>query len=77
MRLTHKIWRLSLFDMTSYSTTYSNLVPHYMNTEIVKMGAEYLIPRVIMAKAIAEVTHYYFYMTYLTVTPRHVKIPYQ
>ena len=52
-----------------------NLLPHFPYVNIVKMGGEDLIYRVLTAYAISEFSHYDFGMGQLSVTPKHVKIP--
>ena len=46
------IFGLSLPEITPYSTTYRNLVPHYLNIKMVEMGAEELITRILKSKEI-------------------------
>ena len=50
------IFGLSLPDLTPYSTAYRKLVRKYLNAKMAGMGAEDLIPRIIMTEAISEVT---------------------
>ena len=71
------IFGLSLPELTPYPTAYIKLVPQYLNSKMVEIGAEYLISRILTAEVISEVTQYNFDIPYLMVIPHPVKPPYQ
>ena len=51
------------------------MVPHYLNTILTYLGAQDLVPQLLTADVISEVSQYDFIKEELTVHPKHVTLP--
>ena len=63
--------------LPEYSTAYCNIVNYYINAKLVDVGSQYLLPKVLTLDVTTVVSQYEFKIEYLTISPKHVKLPSQ
>ena len=52
-----------------------NIFPHYIHAKLIKLGSDNFSFRLLASGAISKFSQYGFNMEYLTVSPKHVKLP--